>query len=76
MDDVLNYCKADVLSTQSLYISMHNADIQYKIDAIYDKLKDCDDLALRGIYARKILRLKSKLLGMDCIAKEISNVHS
>lgn len=44
---------------------MHNAKIQEKIDYLYIKLDSCDDLNTGGMYARRVLRLKSELISME-----------
>lgn len=64
MNDVVNYCEADTTSTYNLFVIMHNAKVQEKIDLLYTKLNDCDDLSIMSIYAKRILRLKSELISM------------
>lgn len=64
MNDVVTYCEADTMSTYNLFVIMHNAKIQEKIDYLYTELDSCDDLILRGMYARRVLRLKSELISM------------
>lgn len=64
MHDVVTYCEADTASTYNLFVVVHNAKIQEKIDYLYTKIDSCEDLILRGMYARRVLRLKSELICM------------
>lgn len=71
MHDVVTYCEADTASTYNLFVVVHNAKIQEKMDYLYTKLDSCDDLSIMGIYAKRILRLKSELISMkDMIRRE------
>lgn len=69
MHDVVTYCEVDTASTYNLFVVVHNAKIQEKIDLLYTKLNDCDDLSIMGIYEKRILRLKSELISMKDIVR-------
>ena len=56
------YCATDCMNVQNLYLSIHNIDIENKIDKVRAKIDLCDDLAMRSHLARKIMRLKSEII--------------
>ena len=62
MKNTVKYCETDVLSTMDISIRMHNLNIENKIKEIHEQMDTCDDPIVRRLLARKVKRLKSKLL--------------
>lgn len=60
--ETCEYEEADVTNTRILSINMHNAEIEIKLDKIREQIENCDDFDKRRRLARKLARLKRKLI--------------
>lgn len=56
------YSTADVEATRDIYIRLLNIEVNKQIDKLYEQMDNCDDMQLRQKLARKVFKLKQKLL--------------
>lgn len=62
MENNCRYTESDVYSTIGVYNSIHNLQLEAKIDKLYKQLDNCDDIWMRNKIAKKIRRLKERII--------------
>lgn len=53
------YEKIDMLE---VYSRIHDADIEYKISRLQERMEKCNNFVLRAKYMKRVIRLRRKLI--------------
>ena len=55
---MLSYNSKDVEGVNNLYLHLHKAELNQRINKLREQIDLCDDMQMREHLARKIVRLK------------------